>query len=159
MLWKLLNMIRSLLNPGWLPNVPSVNIISKSSKLMTLNLKRNSKTSQAVMGELFASNNFVCFTLEHPTLSIPTGTYPIHLEFSPRFQMMTPHLSNVPGRTMIEIHPGNTMKNTEGCILVGMDKTTDAVLESRRAYQVLMDRIDFTQPLTLTITENPIPED
>jgi predicted esterase YcpF (UPF0227 family) len=39
----------------------------------------------------------------------------------------------VPGRSRIEVHPGNDTADTEGCILLGLQQTTDHVLESREA--------------------------
>lgn len=116
---------------------------------MTLVIDRKIISSVAFIGELYIDNKFECYTLENPDLDIPTGTYPVTLEFSPRFQMITPHLQNVPNRTFIEIHPGNTEKDTEGCILVGQTHTISEVLNSRIAFNNMMPKLK--EPMSITI--------
>jgi len=69
-------------------------------------------------GVLAIDGKQTCFTLENTALMIPTGTYPIKLEWSNRFQRKTPHLQDVPGRTAIECHGGNEAEDSEGCILL-----------------------------------------
>lgn len=66
-------------------------------------------------------------TLELPFLNnktkvscIPEGTYKAVLHDSPTFGRCL-WLKDVPNRTEILIHAGNTFKNTEGCILIGKD--------------------------------------
>ena len=50
---------------------------------------------------------------------IPAGIYRARLYNSPKFGRKVILLSNVPGFDAIEIHVGNDVGDTEGCILVG----------------------------------------
>jgi hypothetical protein len=47
----------------------------------------------------------------------------------------------VPQFSGIRIHPGNTAKDTEGCILVGRRRGADEVYESRLAFDALFLKI------------------
>ena len=51
--------------------------------------------------------------------AIPSGTYEIKFSPSAKFNRMMPYLVNVPLFEGIMFHPGNTLKDTAGCILVG----------------------------------------
>ena len=51
--------------------------------------------------------------------AIPQGRYKVTLEMSGRFGPDTITVNQVPGFSYIRIHPGNTDKDTDGCILVG----------------------------------------
>jgi len=74
---------------------------------------------------------FMCATLEPPIVNskassfvglkgpIPTGTYRIVFRQSPKFGRLMPYVEDVPNFTGIMIHPGNTARDTRGCILVG----------------------------------------
>ena len=98
------------------------------------------------MGELLLEGEFFCYTLEPPVrdikpCAIPAGIYQITLEMSPRFNMVTPHVQNVPGFTEIEIHPGNYPQDTHGCLLVGKTHLTDYVGQSRDAFHDLMAKL------------------
>lgn len=71
--------------------------------------------------------NFVFFTLEEEWKDnqvnescIPAGTYEMRLVKYYRGDFMTYEVMNVPGRTSIKFHPGNTEEDTAGCILLGM---------------------------------------
>ena len=50
---------------------------------------------------------------------ILAGTFFVERLFSPHFDRMMPHVTNVPGRTAIEIHPASYPKNILGCIAIG----------------------------------------
>jgi len=54
-----------------------------------------------------------------PGSAIPLGRYTVTLWNSPHFGRMMPLLQGVPGRSSIEIHWGNDVEDTRGCILVG----------------------------------------
>ena len=46
---------------------------------------------------------------------------------SERFGRIMPEIMGVPGYTGIRIHGGNTHRDTEGCPLLGRDRTADGV--------------------------------
>jgi hypothetical protein len=110
---------------------------------MKLTVERGPDDGTAILGRLLANGIFECYTLE-PSASrpeypcIPAGTYPVEMLESPRFGQITPHLQNVPGRSLIEIHPGNNAEDTEGCLLVGQTESKDWIGSSRVAFLALM---------------------
>lgn len=122
---------------------------------MNLLVKRGPDDGKAICGELFVDGAHECYTLEPSASaaypSIPAGTYPVQLLESPRFGMITPHIQNVPGRSFIEIHPGNAPNDTEGCLLVGDTKDVDWVGSSRYAFEMLLALLE-REPDSLTIT-------
>lgn len=73
--------------------------------------------------------------------AIPKGKYEVVISYSERFKKMLPLLLNVPGFEGIRIHPGNTESDTEGCLLPGLDRSFDSVLESRKAFSSVMASI------------------
>jgi hypothetical protein len=73
--------------------------------------------------------------------AIPAGTYPLVLSLSNRFKRILPEVLNVPGFTAIRIHPGNTISDTEGCLLVGSWRNGRTVTGSRVAIEKLMERL------------------
>jgi hypothetical protein len=85
------------------------------------------------------------FTLEPPIeqppvkpRAIPAGTYQFTIQFSEKHQYDCPLLEAIPDFDMIEIHIGNFPADTLGCILVGLQAGTNAVYESREAFEDLM---------------------
>lgn len=129
---------------------------------MNLLLVRKNRYSTGTGGELLIDGAFQAFTQERPLDSVqgsvgpyavPNGTYPIRLEYSLHFDMITPHLVNVPGRSYIEIHPGNYPTQIEGCIEVGLTQDKDYVGQSRVAFQALMRKLSGETGLSITIRE------
>ena len=60
---------------------------------------------------------------------------------SSKFKRAMPYLENVPQFTGIMIHPGNTVKDTLGCILVGENKEKGKLLNSRKTSDKLNEMI------------------
>ena len=50
---------------------------------------------------------------------IPTGTYPVTMDWSPKFQRRMPHIMGVEWRTDILIHPANSVEELQGCVAIG----------------------------------------
>jgi hypothetical protein len=97
-------------------------------------------------GLLLAQPDLSLYTLEDPWRDnqkgiscIPVGTYRCIFSMSQRFQKLMPELLNVPGRTGIRIHAGNTTADTEGCPLVGMSRDRDTILYSQKALGYFKD--------------------
>jgi hypothetical protein len=73
---------------------------------------------------------------------IPPGRYRVVLSFSNRFKRVMPELVNVPHFLGIRIHVGNTVEDTDGCILVGNRRKGGYLEESRLAYARLMQLLE-----------------
>jgi len=116
---------------------------------MNLRVVRKTFTPKSTIGDLLVDGVFECFTLEdcvRPVkikgiTAIPAGAYEVVISFSERFQKPLPLLLNVPNFDGIRIHPGNTDRDTEGCILVGQTKQADSIGDSRKAFQALFSRL------------------
>ena len=69
--------------------------------------------------------------------AIPSGIYKIEFRYSPKFKKVLPHLIDVEGFEYILIHCGNTDKDTEGCILLGLtwDGSSDFIGSSKLAFE------------------------
>lgn len=120
-------------------------------------LTRLGPVHEATPGFLTIEGRFLCWTLEDRVreqvgvpveqwkvpgkTAIPVGTYPLRVTWSPRFKTMLPHVDRVPGFSGIRIHAGNTVEDTEGCILVGLRREGSRILDSRVALDQLMQRL------------------
>ncbi len=113
---------------------------------MNLTLQRESPTAVSTPGKLYVEDILECYTLERAVGEgkgpIPAGTYEVIIDFSNRFQRMMPHLTAVPNFSGIRIHSGNTWKDTEGCILLGVDRHEDWVGRSREAFNHFFPKLE-----------------
>ena len=140
---------------------------------MEILLQRSFRHPSCTIGLLSVDGKFECFTCEDKdrglsqtdTLetiqkvkikaqtAIPTGRYKVVITFSNRFQKELPLLVDVPGFEGIRIHPGNTAKDTEGCLLPGTDHNDEGVINSRAAFLSLFDKIKASpNPVFITIS-------
>jgi len=117
--------------------------------LPVINIRREISDPRGVQG-ILRCGEFSCFTLERPwrdnqrrVSCIPAGTYKGRVLPSPRFGIDLPELLDVPGRDQILIHPGNTIDDTEGCILIGLDRdeSEPRIMRSRKALAALFEAI------------------
>ena len=74
--------------------------------------------------------------------AIPYGVYRIIYNWSPKFGRNLPRLLDVPNFEGVLIHPGNSVKDTAGCILVGENKVKGGLVNSRYWSDLLNKKID-----------------
>lgn len=115
------------------------------------------------ISRVYIRDKFFCFAIEDAQRTtkikgetgIPPGIYELGLRFSPKFSKRyapagtKPEdykmiwVKNVPGFEFILIHTGNTISDTEGCLILGKSigtlkgkdgKIRDAVLTSKPTY-------------------------
>lgn len=124
---------------------------------MNLTLQRRASLAHCTIGELLIDGELEMFTLEDlirerpgepvnewkvaGSTAIPAGRYRVTITLSVRFGRDMPLLNDVPGFSGVRIHPGNTDKDTEGCILVGTQVAGEAIVESRRAFAALFEEL------------------
>lgn len=89
-----------------------------------LTLIRDVKGDKAIFGKLYFNGGIVCYTLENAAKAIPTGLYMVQNSKSPKFKRELPLIWNVgvPASRGIRIHVGNSVKDSNGCVLVGMGR-------------------------------------
>ncbi len=91
--------------------------------------------------------------------AVPEGRYAVVITWSPKFKMWLPLLLGGPDFNHlfkgIRIHAGNTVEDTQGCILVGRNQIVGRVLESRKWLYELKQKIVEAkakgEPVWLTI--------
>jgi Family of unknown function (DUF5675) len=106
-------------------------------------------------GTLSLDGQQFCFTLEPTALLIAAGTYPVKLQFSPRFNRRTPWILDIPGRTAIEIHGGNEAINSLGCIEVAEKRINEyEIYDSKPATDAIEHALSIAEAAgeTNTIT-------
>ena len=84
--------------------------------------------------------------------AIPEGEYKIVMSPSSKFHRNMPYLKNVPQFEGIMIHPGNTVKDTIGCILVGV-KSGTGLLVSRITFEKIMKILNSEVDNTIEIID------
>ena len=136
-------------------------------------LQRLTTSEYGTFGVLMINNKPMFVTLEPPWRNnqkgvscIPEGIYPSTYIYSDKFSKDVYILHNVAGRDAVEIHVGNKVKDTEGCILLGMSFSQHdyAIDFSQQAFNsfmsispkegftlIIKDVIDYVHTSTITI--------
>lgn len=112
---------------------------------MNLLVKRQVFAKDSTIGEMYIDGKLFGYTLEDVVrdkkipgeTAIPTGTYKVVIDYSNHFKRDLPHVLDVPEFEGIRIHPGNSDKDTEGCILVGDSYKADWITNSRVTFDKL----------------------
>lgn len=99
-------------------------------------LVRENCSDKAILGCLFLNDTLICYTLENAAKAIPAGFYNVENSKSPKFKRELPLIYNkdVKASRGIRIHIGNdAVKDSSGCVLVGMGRKGDKLTESAHA--------------------------
>ena len=124
-------------NPMYILGAPyATGEIVKGVKMILI---RDSVVNDAVLGSLYVGGIKVCETLENKAKLIPCGEYNLNVSKSPKFGRLLPLIYNtqVPMHRGIRMHVGNSVKDTTGCILVGLERNGDRLVNSRNAESVV----------------------
>lgn len=117
---------------------------------MELMLNRDPPTEDSILSTLFFNDQFFMYGLENLADAIPTGRYQVVVNKSSRSAQgklwspkdnLLPELVDVPGRSGIRIHAGDTFEDVEGCIAVGLRRDADDLTNSRTALSILMVKL------------------
>ena len=123
-----------------------------------LTLIRIKDYGETVMGVMFDTDKKLgtYYTLERKSKLVPVGQYDLDLTYSPKFKKKLPlvHNKSVSERRGIRIHAGNTVNDTEGCILIGnISSLTDRrISESNIAVNQLVNAMNG-KPVKLSIRD------
>lgn len=128
---------------------------------MELLLERKETNRDFTLGNLFIDGKFYCNILEDPIrdinkngtfdcgefkikghTAIPYGTYEVEVTYSPKFKRNLPILKNVKHFEGIRIHRGNSVDDTEGCLIPGQEYGEGRVINSTRCELELTSMIE-----------------
>ena len=126
---------------------------------MDIQVIREKSNKDCTFGKLYINGKYICNTLEDierevkvkGETAIPKGKYIITLrnaggknekykdKFGEVWHKGMLYLNNVPNYEYVLIHIGNSKKDSEGCILVGLgrDIKTNTITQSTDAYKVI----------------------
>lgn len=129
--------------------------------MVSLLLHRNRFTPDGTFGILSLKNRPLCVTCENPWKDnlprescIPPGTYQCKAFNGVRYKNVW-EVTNVPGRSAILFHHGNTIRDTEGCILVGRGFSTLNGLPSITESVTTLNMLRTVLPPEFTLPEPP----
>lgn len=96
---------------------------------MFIELRREStvKDTGAIPGKLYINGTFFAYTLENAAYNIPDGFFKLYNRNSPKFGPKV-HIE-VPGRTWILFHGGNTPDDSQGCVLIAANRLSASKIQ------------------------------
>ena len=126
---------------------------------MKLKVVRETKNDVCTIGSLFINDVFFCYTLEDKDrglkqsdsllfiqakkifglTAIPSGFYKLTVNQSPKFKRMLPRILDIKGFDGVLMHRGNSADHSLGCILVGYQKGDNAIFDSTKAENDLVN--------------------
>ena len=128
-----------------------------------ITIERFAYTPHGTFGKLIFPE-FECFTVERPWLDnkirescIPEGEYPLKLGMYNRGGYAAYEVMEVPNRSLIKIHIGNTIDDVIGCIAPGKSlgylEKKWAVTSSKKAFNEFMRAMDNIESSKLIVTQ------
>jgi hypothetical protein len=116
---------------------------------MEITVQRTMGDAICTQGAMLLNGAHFCYTLEPrrdqsqgKPFCIPAGRYRGTLYVSPHFGYKVLLLQGVPGFDDVEIHIGNSAKDTHGCTLVAENQVKDWQSNSAVAFDQLMKTLE-----------------
>ncbi len=132
-------------------------------ELVTIDQGENKGT----MSVVFVDNTACSWILELPWLDnepyiscIPSGEYPLVLEYSPKFNQKLYEVKDVPGRSECKFHVANELSELSGCLAPGTipgkkDNGQYRVWNSTQAFNHFMNMMKRVKEAKLIISGRP----
>jgi len=122
-------------------------------KSVFIKVIRDSYYKDRTIGKVFVDGEFLGYSLEDAYrgnsvkikkhTAIASGVYEVKIKRSPSKGVDRMYIENVPNFVGIQIHSGNYIKDTDGCILMGLSRTYDGdnsiITDSRKAVDKLFE--------------------
>jgi Family of unknown function (DUF5675) len=145
--------------------------VNAAQEPVKLRIERQHTGKDCTSGQISLEGNIVGYTLERPwqrniplISSIPSGRYHGHVRTntSDRWRI---ELTDVPGRTNVQLHVGNFVADGLGCVLIGANLKQDlcTLTDSKMAFDKFKlafaaaaakkGQTDYETPIELTITD------
>ncbi len=130
---------------------PAESVTPTTPQVLHIEISRDIESNKSTLGKLVIGDQ-ILYTLELPDRNnastgnyltagrILAGTYQAHIRTDGDLGWRL-ELENVPYRTNIQIHVGNSATDTTGCILVGTGRDVDWVSNSKDAMQLLQKEV------------------
>ena len=93
---------------------------------MIIQVKRELPKNGAIRGRVYLDKDFFAYSLENDDYKIPDGKYSLMGRTSPSFKSNKVYI-DVPGRSNIMFHGGNTKDASKGCILIAYNREGDTI--------------------------------
>lgn len=121
---------------------------------MSVILRRTKTDLFGTHGRMEFGGDILCHTIErHDARLCPEGVFACEPHIKSNNGQKCWILNNVPGKTGILIHTGNTEGDSEGCIIIGLQPNAQGVVQSKLALQKLQRILPshFTLKITSTL--------
>lgn len=93
---------------------------------MVIQVIREKPINGAIPSKIYLDGSFFAYGLENENFAFPVGRYSVSGKRSEKFGANKIYL-DVPGRSGIMFHGGNTKEDTKGCVLVGSTRNGDQI--------------------------------
>lgn len=117
--------------------------------------------AQGTPGDMIIGRKVFCHTLEGilpangiktpQETAIPAGKYPVVLSMSNRFKRILPEIQNVPNFLGVRMHGGNTIADTQGCILCAHNIVSLDVIQGSAIDDLIALLRTFNEEIILNI--------
>lgn len=129
--------------------------------MLHFTLIRKYRKEAYTIGQLFENGAFLCNTIEDRDrglnnnmsasailkikvpgeTAIPTGTYRLDVNESPKFKRDLIEIVGVPGYSGVRIHKGNTAQDSAGCVIPGINTEKGKVTDSTKYEEMLTRKV------------------